>query len=78
MTNEEKYALLDKLGLCHECHKAKQFSKWKYCPECIEKIAARNARKWAKSTPRGAKESHRKGESSSARTQRRRIMPALW
>lgn len=51
MTSKEKYALLDKLGLCYECHKAKQFGKWKYCPECLEKIAERNARARAKITP---------------------------
>lgn len=43
MTSKEEYALLDKLGICHECKKAKQFPGRKYCPACLERIAARNA-----------------------------------
>lgn len=62
MTSKEKYALLDKLGLCYECHKAKQFGKWKYCPECLEKIAARNARKWAQSIPEERKKATEKAK----------------
>ena len=51
MTSKERYELLDKLGLCHWCEKAKQFPGRKYCPECLEKIAARNARYRAELTP---------------------------
>lgn len=35
MTSKEEYALLDKLGICHECKKAKQFPGRKYCPACL-------------------------------------------
>lgn len=43
MTSQEKYALLDKLNLCHKCEKAKQWGGRKFCPECLEKIAEYNA-----------------------------------
>lgn len=44
MTSGEKYALLDRLNLCHRCEKAKPFPGKKYCAECLEKIAEYNAR----------------------------------
>lgn len=44
MESQEKYALLDKLNLCHRCEKAKPLSGRKYCAECLEKIAEYNAR----------------------------------
>ena len=46
MTSQEKYALLDKLGLCHKCEKAKPMPNRKYCPECLEKIALDNAKRY--------------------------------
>ena len=46
MTSQEKYALLDKLGLCHRCEKAKPIPNRKYCPDCLEKIALDNAKRY--------------------------------
>lgn len=37
MTSKEKYELLDKLNLCHKCHKEKRMPGYKLCPICIEK-----------------------------------------
>lgn len=37
MDSQEKYALLDKLNLCHKCEKAKPFGKYKFCADCLEK-----------------------------------------
>lgn len=45
MTNEEYYAMLDRHHLCHGCHKEKAFQGRKFCPECLEKKATKNA-KW--------------------------------
>lgn len=44
VNSKEKYALLDKLNLCHRCEKAKQLPNRKFCAECIEKIAEYNVR----------------------------------
>ena len=38
MTSKQEYALLDKLGICHRCKKAKAFPERKFCPECLEKM----------------------------------------
>ena len=46
MTSQEKYALLDKLGLCHKCEKARPMANRKYCPECLEMIALDNAKRY--------------------------------
>lgn len=46
MTGKEKYALLNKLNLCHRCEKAKAWQNRKFCPECLEKIAQYNAKKY--------------------------------
>ena len=50
MTKED-YALLDKYGLCHGCQKAKAFPNRKFCPECLELFANRNAARYANLTP---------------------------
>lgn len=47
MTNEDR-AFLDEHHICRGCNKAKAFPGRKYCPECLEKIAERNARAYAK------------------------------
>lgn len=47
MTNQERLALLDKLNLCHKCAKAKPFGKYKFCAECLEKIANANAKHYS-------------------------------
>lgn len=44
MTSEEYYAMLDRNHLCHKCHKEKAFPGRKYCPECLEKNALKNAK----------------------------------
>lgn len=44
MTSKEKYALLDKLNLCHRCEKARPAPGRKFCFDCLEKIAAYNAK----------------------------------
>lgn len=44
MTSQAKYALLDRLHLCHRCEKAKQAPGRKYCFDCLEKIAQYNAK----------------------------------
>lgn len=46
MTSKEKYDLLNKLGLCHRCEKAKVWQNRKFCPECLEKIAQDNAKRY--------------------------------
>ena len=46
MNNKERLELLDKLNLCHKCEKAPQMHNRKFCPECLEKIAEYNARKY--------------------------------
>lgn len=43
VNSKEKYALLDKLGICHRCEKATTMPNKKYCPDCLEKIAQYNA-----------------------------------
>lgn len=43
MTSKQKYALLDKLNLCHRCEKERPAPGRKYCFECLEKIANYNA-----------------------------------
>ncbi len=53
MKSHEKYALLDKLNLCHRCEKARPLSGRKYCAECLEKIAEYNAKHY---DPQKAKE----------------------
>ena len=47
MTSEDR-AFLDEHHICRGCNKAKAFPGRKYCPECLEKIAERNARAYAK------------------------------
>ena len=47
MTNEER-AFLDEHHICRWCNKAKAFPGRKFCPECLERIAERNARAYAK------------------------------
>lgn len=42
----EKYDLLNELGLCHRCEKAKCAPNKKFCPACLEKIAIENARRY--------------------------------
>lgn len=46
MTSVEKYALLDKLRLCHRCEKARPAPGRKYCFDCLEKIAADNDKRY--------------------------------
>lgn len=46
--SEEKYALLDKLNLCHKCEKSKQLPNRKFCATCLEKIAEYNAQHYDK------------------------------
>ena len=46
INSKEKYELLDRLGLCHKCEKAKPLPNRKYCPQCLEKIALDNARRY--------------------------------
>lgn len=46
MNNKERLELLDKLNLCHKCEKAPQMHNRKFCPECLEKIAEYNARRY--------------------------------
>lgn len=44
MTSQEKYALLDKLNLCHRCEKARPAPGRKFCSNCLEKNAEYCAR----------------------------------
>lgn len=46
MTSAEKYALLDKLGLCHRCEKARPAPWRKFCFDCLERISADNAKRY--------------------------------
>lgn len=53
MTSKEKYAMLDKLNLCHKCEKSRPAPGRKYCFDCLEKIAEYNAEHY---DPQKAKE----------------------
>ena len=44
VNSKEKYALLDKLGLCHRCEKSKPLLNKKFCADCLEKISDYNAK----------------------------------
>lgn len=46
MTSQDKYALLDKLCLCHKCEKARPAPRKKYCFDCLDKISEQNARRY--------------------------------
>lgn len=50
MTNEEYYAMLDRNHLCHRCHREKAFQGRKFCPECLEKMAASDAKQYVRMT----------------------------
>lgn len=43
---KENMSLLDKHGICHKCQKAKCFQGYKYCAECLEKIAESNIKRY--------------------------------
>lgn len=43
---KENMSLLDKHGICHKCQKAKCFQGYKYCAECLEKIAKSNIKRY--------------------------------
>lgn len=53
MTSQEKYALLDKLNLCHKCEKVRPAPGKKYCFDCLDKISEQNAKRY---DPQKAKE----------------------
>lgn len=45
-SSKEKYALLDKLNLCHKCEKAKPAPNRKFCFDCLDKIREDNAKRY--------------------------------
>lgn len=46
MNSKERIELLDRLGMCHKCEKARPAPNRKYCYNCLDKIRERNIAKY--------------------------------
>lgn len=46
MTSQERIELLDRLGMCHKCEKARPAPNRKFCYDCLDKISESNAKRY--------------------------------